>query len=103
MGLNSRYKIRVTGVLDGRWAAWFENLQVTSYGEETVISGPLAGQAALHGLPAKVRDLELFLTPVRHLDPDRSAQETPGGDHASGHQATASRRSHQRNTRESTG
>ena len=70
MSLNSRYEIRVKGILDGRWAAWFEDLQVTSAGEETVISGPLADQAALHGLLAKVRDLGLFLISVRHLGPD---------------------------------
>ena len=70
MGLNSRYEIRVKGILDGRWAAWFEDLQVTSDREETVISGPVADQAALHGLLAKVRDLGLFLISVRHLDPD---------------------------------
>ena len=70
MGLNSRYEIRVKGVLDGRWAAWFENLQVSSDGEETVIAGPVADQAALHGLLNKVRDLGLFLISVRHLDPD---------------------------------
>ena len=70
MGLNSRYEIRVKGVLDGRWAAWFEDLQVSSDGEETVISGPIADQAALHGLLTKVRDLGLFLISVRRLDPD---------------------------------
>ena len=70
MGLNSRYEIRVKGILDGRWAAWFEDLQVTSDGEETVISGAVADQAALHGLLTKVRDLGLFLISIRHLDPD---------------------------------
>lgn len=70
MSLNSRYEIRVKGILDGRWAAWFEGLQVTSDREETVISGPVADQAALHGLLTKVRDLGLFLISVRHLDPD---------------------------------
>ena len=50
--------------------AWFEDLQVTSDGEETVIAGPVADQAALHGLLTKVRDLGLFLISVRHLDPD---------------------------------
>jgi hypothetical protein len=68
--LNSRYEIRVKGVLDGRWAAWFGGLQVASDGEETTISGPVADQAALHGLLTKVRDLGLFLISVRHLDPD---------------------------------
>ena len=70
MGLNSRYEILVKSILDGRWAAWFGDLQVASDGEETVISGPLADQAALQGLLAKVRDLGLFLISVRHRDPD---------------------------------
>ncbi len=70
MGLNSRYEIRVKGILDQRWTAWFEDLRVSSDGEETVICGPVADQAALHGLLTKVRDLGLFLISVRHLDPD---------------------------------
>ena len=70
MGLDSRYEIRVKGILDGRWTAWFEDLQITSDGDETVISGAVADQAALHGLLTKVRDLGLFLISVRHLDPD---------------------------------
>ena len=70
MSLNSRYEIRVKGILDGRWTAWFEDLQVTSDGDETVICGPVADQAALHGVLTKVRDLGLFLVSVRHLGPD---------------------------------
>jgi hypothetical protein len=70
MALNSRYEIRVKGTLDGRWTAWFEDLQVISDGGETVIAGPVADQAALHGLLTKVRDLGLFLISVRHFDPD---------------------------------
>ena len=69
--MNTRYEIRVKGILDRRWTAWFEGLQVTGDGEETVIAGPVADQAALHGLLAKVRDLGLVLISVRHLDPDR--------------------------------
>jgi hypothetical protein len=70
MGVNSRYEIRVKGILDQRWTAWFEDLHVSSDGQETVICGPVADQAALHGLLTKVRDLGLFLISVRHLDPD---------------------------------
>ena len=70
MGVNSRYEIRVKGVLDQRWTAWFDDLEITSDGQETVISGPVADQAALHGLLTKVRDLGLFLISVRHLDLD---------------------------------
>ena len=61
------YEIRVEGTLDRRWAAWFEGLQVTSEDAETVISGPLPDQPALHGLLAKVRDLGLCLISVRRL------------------------------------
>ena len=62
------YEIRVAGVLDGRWAAWFNGLQVSGQGEETVIYGLIADQPALHGLLAKVRDLGLCLISVRRLD-----------------------------------
>jgi hypothetical protein len=65
----SRYEIRVQGVLDGRWAAWFEGLQVTEDGSQTVISGPVADQAALHGLLNKICGLSLVLISVRRLDP----------------------------------
>ena len=64
----AQYEIRVRGVLDSRWAAWFDGLQVSSEGEATVISGLLADQPALHGLLAKVRDLGLCLISVRRLD-----------------------------------
>jgi hypothetical protein len=62
------YEIRVTGVLDGRWAAWFDGLQVSGQGDQTVIRGLVADQAALHGLLTKVRDLGLCLISVRRLD-----------------------------------
>ena len=62
------YEIRVAGVLDSRWAAWFNGLQVSRHGEETAISGLLADQPALHGVLTKVRDLGLCLISVRRLD-----------------------------------
>ena len=64
----ARYEIRVAGVLDSRWVAWFDGVQVSGDGEETVIHGLLADQPALHGLLAKVRDLGLCLLSVRRLD-----------------------------------
>ena len=64
------YEVRVEGVLDGRWGAWFGDLQVTSDGSQTVISGPVADQAALHGLLNRVRDLSLVVICVRRLEPD---------------------------------
>jgi hypothetical protein len=57
--------------LDDRWSAWFEGLRIASdqHGQ-TTITGPVADQAALHGLLAKIRDLGLPLLSVRRLDPD---------------------------------
>ena len=66
----ARYEISVQGVLDGRWAAWFEGLQVTDDGRQTVISGPVADQAALHGLLNKICGLGLVLISLRRLDPE---------------------------------
>ena len=80
----------VKGILDGRWTAWFKDLQVTSDGEETVISGPVADQAALHGLLTKVFDLGLFLISVRHLDTD---------DHRGSRPPSCQRRKHQEEIR----
>ncbi len=66
----ARYQIRVEGVLDSRWATWFGGLQVERDDTQTVISGPLVDQPALHGLLTKIRDLGLCLISVRRLDPD---------------------------------
>jgi hypothetical protein len=65
------YEIRVRGVLGSGWTAWFDGLQVTSdeHGQ-TTIAGPIADQAALHGLLAKVRDLGLELLSVHRTEPD---------------------------------
>jgi hypothetical protein len=73
----AQYEIRVAGVLDGQWAAWFDGLQISSQGEETVICGLLADQPALHGLLTKVRDLGLCLISVRRLDTGQAGNEAP--------------------------
>jgi hypothetical protein len=63
------YEIRVEGVLDSRWSSWFEDLQVTSEGGRTLIAGPVPDQAALHGLLARIRDLNLPLISVQRIQP----------------------------------
>ena len=65
----ARYEIRVGGVLDSRWAAWFGGLQAETDGSHTVISVVLADQPALHGLMARIGDLGLCLISLRRLDP----------------------------------
>ena len=63
-----RYEIRVEGILDECWSAWFDGMQVTSHTDGvTAIVGAVTDQAALHGLLAKVRDLGLPLISVRRV------------------------------------
>ena len=66
-----RYEIRVEGVLDPLWSAWFEGLRISGDDADgtTTISGPVTDQAALHGLLCKVRDLGLPLIAVRRIGP----------------------------------
>ena len=71
----SRYEIRVDGVLDSRWETWFEGLAIESDGRQTIISGLLVDQAALHGVLIKVRDLGIPLLSVRRLDPRLNRQD----------------------------
>jgi len=66
----AHYEIRVEGVLDSRWAAWFGGLRIERDDMLTVISGSLADQSALHGLLARIGDLGLCLISIRRLDPD---------------------------------
>lgn len=65
----ARYEIRVEGVLAKRWTAWFDGLQISRDGSQTVICGWLPDQPALHGVLVKVRDLGLSLISVRRLNP----------------------------------
>ncbi len=65
-----RYEIRLRGHLDTRWAAWFDGLSMSDENEGTpIIGGPIADQAALHGLLQKVRDLGLPLVSVIQVEP----------------------------------
>ena len=59
------YEIRVKGHIDSHWFEWFEGLAVThTEGGDTILSGPIVDQSALHGLLEKVRDLGLPLISV---------------------------------------
>jgi hypothetical protein len=64
------YEVRVRGHLDGRWAAWFDGLELTHDDDgTTVVRGRVADQAALHGLLHRLRDLGLPLVSVMQVDP----------------------------------
>ena len=65
-----QYEIRLKGHLGTRWAAWFDGLTLTHDSDgTTLIHGPVADQAALHGLIQKTRDLGLPLISVTLVDP----------------------------------
>ena len=69
-----QYRIRLKGHLDNRWSDWFEGMSVSSRGAESVLSGPVADQAALHGLLNRIRDLNLTLLSLESLYPDNENQ-----------------------------
>ena len=62
------YEIRVKGHLGDSWSSWFEGMTIRhEESGETVLSGTLVDEAALHGVLMKVRDLGLPLVEVRRL------------------------------------
>ena len=72
------YEIKLKGHLDEHWSRWFDNLTVTN--DEvghTILSGPIADQAALHGLLIKILGLGLTLLSVNCIEPD---DERPRGE-----------------------
>jgi hypothetical protein len=65
------YQIRVKGHLDSQWSDWFEGLAITPDGDDTLLTGPVVDDAALHGLLKKVRDLGMPLLSVNCVEPGR--------------------------------
>jgi len=67
------YEIRVRGHLDGRWTDWFGGLTLTLEANgDTLLTGLVVDQAALHGLLRKVRDLGLPLLAVMRVESDQT-------------------------------
>lgn len=67
------YQVRIKGHLSHEWAGWFEGLTITlEEGGDTLLTGPVIDQAALHGLLKKVRDLGLPLVSVCPIEPGQA-------------------------------
>jgi hypothetical protein len=81
---DARYEIRLKGHLDGHWATWFDGMSLRHEADgTTVVHGPVADQAALHGLLQRARDIGLPLVSVSRvpydgpIDPaDRPSRKT---------------------------
>jgi hypothetical protein len=67
------YQIRIKGQLDSQWTDWFEGLTITLEEDgDTLLTGPVIDQAALHGLLKKVRDLGMPLVSVSPVEPGQT-------------------------------
>jgi len=67
---STRYEITLEAHLDrSRWSTWFDGMNVATTGDgNTVLSGQLADQSALHGVLAKIRDLGIVLISVQRTE-----------------------------------
>jgi hypothetical protein len=64
------YEIRIKGHLDTRWTDWFEGLTITALDNgETLLTGMVVDQAALHGVLRKVRDVAMPFLSVTRVGP----------------------------------
>ena len=83
-GNGGTYEIKIKGLLDEHWNQWFEGMTLKSVenGESgqmcTLITGPISDQPALHGLLAKIRDLNLPLISIYGINSETNKrEETP--------------------------
>ena len=74
------YELRITGHLGREWTDWFEGLAITlDDNGDTLLTGPVVDQAALHGVLMKVRDLGLPLIAIVTID--RRDDHATSGEH----------------------
>ena len=67
--LSDWYEIRIKEGIRDKSLTWFDEFAITQTASgETLLTGPIADQAALHGLLAKIRDLNLTLISVNRMD-----------------------------------
>jgi len=69
------YQIRIQGHLSQRWTDWFAGLTITLEEDgNTLLSGPVVDQSALHGILKKIRNLGMPLLSVNSVDADPAAK-----------------------------
>jgi hypothetical protein len=71
------YEIRIKGHLDNQWTDWFGGLTLMREDSgDTLLTGMVADQAALHGLLRKIRDLGMTLIAVNRIGPNQSGKRS---------------------------
>ena len=69
------FQIRIQGHLGRQWAGWFDGLTIALEEDgNTLLSGPVADQSALHGILKKIRDLGMPLLSINSVDPNQSTK-----------------------------
>jgi hypothetical protein len=70
------YQIRINGLLDCQWTDWFGGMTISATEDgDTLLTGQVEDQAALHGLLRRVRDLGMPLMSVSPIESDRRREE----------------------------
>ncbi len=75
------YEVKIQGLLEDHWAKWFEGMTLKriengdTHPGYTILTGQITDQPALHGLLAKIRDLNLTLISVYRIDPAKKRRE----------------------------
>ena len=78
------YEFRVEGHLDDHWSTWLGELTITRHHDGTsTLAGPVADQAQLHGLLARLRDIGVILLSLNTLEApphpgDRTSEAAEG-------------------------
>jgi len=72
------YQIRLRGLLDPKWADWFDGFSITYAGGDSILTGPVVDQPALHGMLAKIRDLGMPLLAVSIINEKKSERTSSG-------------------------
>jgi hypothetical protein len=68
------YEICVEGHIHQRWSDWFSGLSISYLPTgETILSGLVVDQAALHGVLMKIRDLRLVLISVNRIEQEKAS------------------------------
>jgi len=69
------YRIKLKEQIDAKWSDWFEPMAVSTEDDQTILTGAVADQAALHGLLIRIRDLNLTLLSVERIESVRQENQ----------------------------